>query len=154
LEPRSSFLNLEFNRGSGWGSAWEADEQHARGTRGGTAPIGQSAAPVAGTSPPPRRRFGLDDRLCCPPTRRVFRVRRLCERLRAVDGQQAIALCRANHRSAVLAGGCQYAAFCRPRRERENVSGFATVWLFHAPPLVDQDLIGGLYFAVGAGSHA
>ena len=113
--------------------------------------IGQRAAAVARTPPPARLGFDLGDRLCRSLCGGVLRIRRIPDRLRAVDGQQAIALRRADRRSALPADGGQYPALCRPRREREDVPGLAAVRLLHAPALVDQSLAGSLYFALGAG---
>src|SRR5215472_15910418 len=112
--------------------------------------MAQAAMATVRTPPPVWLGFDLGNRLCPPLCRGAPRLRRLSLRLRAVDGQQAFALYRADRRSLLPAGGGQYLALRRPRGEREDVFGTAAVRLLHAPPVVDQGAAGHLYFALGA----
>src|SRR6516162_3177165 len=82
------------------------------------------------------------------PTQQFFSPSRVSLRLRAVDGKQAVAVCRPDRRSALPADRGQYAALRRPRREREDVPGPAALRVLPAPPLVDQGFAGCLRFAL------
>src|SRR6516162_9539963 len=91
----------------------------------------------------------MGHRLCPALCGGVLRFCCLSLRLCAMDGKQAVALRRPHCRSPLPAGAPQYVVVRRPRREREDVPGFAAVRLLHAAALVDQSVAVYLYCSLG-----
>jgi len=76
-------------------------------------------------------------------------LRRVSVRVCAMDGEQALALCRSNGGSIVCTERGQYSGFRWCRGERKDILGLAVVRLLHAPAVVDQSFVGCLCFALG-----
>src|SRR6516162_600229 len=125
-------------------------EQHAAGFCSWAAHIGPRIAVAARIRPTAWRGCQMGDRLCPALCGGVFCLCCLSLRRCAVDGGQALALRRVDRGSVLLAGGRQYPAVRRSRREPQDVLGLAGVRLLHTPALVDQGPPCRLYFALVA----
>src|SRR5262249_22690702 len=130
------------------------DARHPAGSRSRTAPT-KSAAMAARLG---RRSTRLGVRLGHCLSRAVcgdlLGFRRLSDRLWAVDGKRAEAVCAADLRPALCQHGDQYRALRRPRRERADVPCAAAVRLLHAPAAVDQGAADRFHPALGAAGSA
>ena len=119
------------------------------GSRSRAARIGQRAVATVRALPSTRLGFQVGDRLSRPLCDGVLGLRRVSVRVCAMDGEQALALCRSNGGSIVCTERGQYSGFRWCRGERKDILGLAVVRLLHAPAVVDQSFVGCLCFALG-----
>src|SRR5919109_1205432 len=125
-------------------------ERRAAGSRSQALRSGRGAAATARPPPPARLGFHPGDRFRGTLRSALLRLRRLSHRLRAVDGERAVALRRSARRSVVRSQPDQHVALRRRRCERDDVLGVAAVRLLPATPLVDQGSALGLRVALDA----
>src|SRR5215472_2368038 len=125
-------------------------EQQRAGSRGAADSRRAAALVAVRASQPSRFRAQLVDGLRRTLCSGADRFRGLPDRLWVVDGEQAVALCRAVLQRRIPRRGDHHRALRRHRRERQHVPGAVAFRIFYEAPLVGQGSASAVNGAMGA----